>query len=178
MNMITNDSIDSLAKAIRLVILDVDGVLTNGELFFFDSGEYKAFNARDGLGIALLLKSGINLAVISGNRSESVQRRLAGFGIKHIYQGVKNKVTAYENILADLQLSASSVAYMGDDLIDLPVMQRVALPTAVADADDFVKQQAKWVATCNGGQGAVRELCELILSAQGKLAGLRQTFMQ
>lgn len=173
-----DNTINALAKNIRLLILDVDGVLTNGELFFFESGEYKAFDSRDGLGIALLVKSGIELAIISGNRSESVERRLKKFGIKHVYQGVENKVVAYEKILADLQLSASSVAYMGDDLIDLPVMTRVALPTAVADADVFVKQHATWVSQYNGGRGAVRELCELILTAQGKLDDLRQGFLR
>lgn len=173
-----DNTINALAKNIRLLILDVDGVLTNGELFFFESGEYKAFDSRDGLGIALLVKSGIELAIISGNRSESVERRLKKFGIKHVYQGVENKVVAYEKILADLQLSASSVAYMGDDLIDLPVMTRVALPTAVADADAFVKQHATWVSQYNGGRGAVRELCELILTAQGKLDDLRQGFLR
>lgn len=174
----TTATINQLAKAIRLVILDVDGVLTNGELFFFEDGEYKAFHSRDGLGIALLIKSGIDLAVISGNRSSSVEKRLKKFGIKHIHQGVENKVLAYEAILADLQLPASAVAYMGDDLIDLPVMCRVALPTAVADADALVKSQAKWVSQYCGGRGAVRELCELILTAQNKLHQLQQAYLQ
>lgn len=165
------------AKAIKLLILDVDGVLTNGELFFFESGEYKAFDSRDGLGIALLVRAGIELAIISGNRSESVERRLKKFGITHVYQGVEDKATVYQAIKAELLCDDSEVAYMGDDLIDLPVMTQVGLPTAVADADAFVKQYAVWVSQFNGGRGAVRELCELILSAQGKLDALRQGFL-
>lgn len=170
--------IKALASNIRLVILDVDGVLTNGELFFLDSGEYKAFNSRDGLGIALLVQSGIELAIISGNRSDAVEQRFKKFGIQHVYQGVSDKRVVYENIKLDLQIKDEAVAYMGDDLIDLPVMSQVGLPTAVADADEFVKQHALWISQFCGGRGAVRELCELILDSQGKLAKLQQGFVQ
>lgn len=166
------------AKAVRLLILDVDGVLTNGELFFFESGEYKAFNSRDGLGIALLAQSGVELAVISGNRSDSVEKRFQKFGIRHIYQGVKDKSIVYQTIKKDLGLSDNEIAYMGDDLIDLPVMTKVGFPTAVADADVFVKSHSRWVSRFNGGCGAVRELCELILQAQGRLDELRRQFVQ
>ncbi|MGY0400017.1 MAG: KdsC family phosphatase [Ostreibacterium sp.] len=166
------------AKGIKLLILDVDGVLTNNELFFFESGEYKAFNARDGLGITLLIRSGIDLAIISGNRSDAVEQRMKKFGIKHIYQGVENKWLTYQMVLDNLQLTHEQVAYMGDDLIDLPVMSKVGLPTSVADADVFVKQNALWVSQYGGGRGAVRELCEKILSAQGKLTALREDFLR
>lgn len=165
------------AKQIKLLILDVDGVLTNGQLFFFDSGEYKAFDSRDGLGLAMLVRSGIELAIISGNRSESVERRLKKFGITHIYQGVEDKRQAYAQIKTALALQDEQIAYMGDDLIDLPVMVQVGLPTAVADADAFVRSKALWVAQKNGGSGAVRELCELILSAQNKLDNLRKQYL-
>lgn len=171
-------SITDIAKTIKLLILDVDGVLTNGELFFFDSGEYKAFHSRDGLGIALLVNSGVELAVISGNRSESVERRLKKFGIAHVYQGVEDKSVVYADIKKSLGVNDAEVAYMGDDLIDLPVMTQVGLPTAVADADEFVKKYAVWISQYAGGQGAVRELCELILAAQGKLDALRQGFIR
>lgn len=171
-------TIKDKAKNIKLLILDVDGVLTNGELFFFEGGEYKAFNSRDGLGIALLVQSGVQLAIISGNRSESVERRLKKFGITHVYQGVEDKSVVYQTIKNELGINDNEVAYMGDDLIDLPVMSQVALPTAVADADTFVKSHATWVSQYNGGQGAVRELCELILAAQGKLDDLRQGFLR
>lgn len=176
-NKLYSPSIQEIAAKVRLLIVDVDGVLTNGELFFFEGGEYKAFHSRDGLGIALLLRSGIELAVISGNQSEAVARRFQKFGVKHVYQGIEDKRVAYAKILADLSLSDEQVAYMGDDLIDLPVMSKVALPTAVADADVFVKQHALWVSQYNGGSGAVRELCELILSAQGKWETLCQSFL-
>lgn len=172
------NELDKLAAAIRLLILDVDGVLTNGELFFFESGEYKAFDSRDGLGVALLLRAGVELAVISGNRSEAVAKRMQKFGIKHVYQGVEDKTVAYQTILQDLQLDDAQVAYMGDDLIDLPVMTQVGLPTAVADADDFVKQHAVWVSRYNGGRGAVRELCEWILTAKGQLDDIRRSFLR
>ncbi len=177
-NQKTLEKVLSAAKTIRLLILDVDGVLTNGELFFFESGEYKAFNSRDGLGIALLVQSGIELAIISGNRSEAVEKRFKKFGIRHVYQGVEDKAIVYQMIKKDLGLSDSEIAYMGDDLIDLPVMTKVGLPTAVADADDFVKSYSDWISQYNGGKGAVRELCELILQAQGKLESLRQQFVQ
>ncbi|PID63773.1 MAG: hypothetical protein CR974_01390 [Gammaproteobacteria bacterium] len=166
------------AKDIKLVILDVDGVLTDGRLFFFDSGEYKAFNSRDGLGIALLIKADIDLAIISGNRSASVTQRLKKFGITHIHQGVEDKTEAYQKIKAALSLEDDEIAYMGDDLIDLPVMTQVGLPTAVADADDFVKQHALWVSQYGGGKGAVRELCELILRAQGRLDEFREGYLR
>ncbi|MBS9777468.1 MAG: HAD hydrolase family protein [Gammaproteobacteria bacterium] len=171
------NNVVNLASKIRLVILDVDGVLTNGELFFFDTGEFKAFNARDGLGISLLVGAGIELAIISGNKSDAVEQRFKKFGIKHIYQGVSDKREAYKKIKNDLDISDQSVAYMGDDLIDLPVMTQVGLPTAVANADVFVKQYAQWVSRYNGGCGAVRELCELILAAQGKLDQIQQQYL-
>ncbi len=189
---ITTD-INRRAAKIKLVILDVDGVLTNGQLFFFDNGEYKAFDTRDGLGIALLLRAGIQLAVISGNRSlragvqlavisgnhsESVERRLKKFGISHIYQGVQDKREAFRQIKHQLALTNEDIAYMGDDLIDLPVMIQVGLPTAVADADGFVHAHAAWVSQYTGGSGAVRELCELILAAQGKLDDIRQSYLR
>lgn len=170
-------TIEQLAASVKLLILDVDGVLTNGELFFFEQGEYKAFNARDGLGIALLVKAGIELAIISGNQSVAVERRFKKFGIKHVYQGITDKAATYQVIKNELKLNDKEVAYMGDDLIDLPVMSQVGLPTAVANADAFVKQHALWVSKHKGGEGAVRELCELILSAKGQLNSIRQEFL-
>lgn len=170
-------TIQTKAAQIKLLILDVDGVLTNGELFFFEHGEYKAFHSRDGLGLALMLKAGIELAIISGNCSEAVERRFKKFGLTQVYQGVENKAVVYEQIKSELGYVDEQVAYMGDDLIDLPVMSQVGLPTAVADADAFVKTQALWVSQYAGGQGAVRELCELILAAQGTLQTLRQGFI-
>lgn len=171
------DEILARAKKIKLLILDVDGVLTNGTLFFFESGEYKAFNARDGLGIALLLRSDIELAIISGNRSDAVTQRFKKFGITHVYQGVEDKNKAYQSIKTALSIEDNEVAYMGDDLIDLPVMSQVGLPTAVADADVFVKQQACWISQYDGGKGAVRELCELILMAKGQLDTVRTGYL-
>lgn len=173
---ITNDIL-ARAEKIKLLIVDVDGVLTNGELLFLDGGEYKSFNSRDGLGIALLVREDIDLAIISGNRSEAVTQRFKKFGITHVYQGVEDKAVAYQNIKAALSITDEEVAYMGDDLIDLPVMSQVGLPTAVADADEFVKQHARWVSQFGGGKGAVRELCELILTAKGRLDNIRTGYL-
>lgn len=177
MNKTITQAILTQASAIKLVILDVDGVLTNGELFFFEQGEYKTFHSRDGLGIALLIREGVELAIISGNHSEAVTHRFKKFGMTHIYQGVEDKHQVYQTIKANLVISDDEVAYMGDDLIDLPVMSQVGLPTAVADADAFVKQHAMWVSQFGGGKGAVRELCELILLAKGRLDSLRQGYI-
>ncbi len=174
----TNNYILQRAEKVKLVILDVDGVLTNGELFFFEGGEYKAFNSRDGLGLALLIREGIELAIISGNTSESVTRRLKKFGITHLYQGVDDKALVYQEIKSSLGLCDDEVAYMGDDLIDLPVMTQVGLPTAVNDANEFVQRHAVWVSQCNGGRGAVRELCELILTAKGRLEAVQNSYLK
>lgn len=173
----TDKTITELAKHIKLVILDVDGVLTNGEIFFFEGGEYKAFNSKDGLGIALLVRAGIHIAVISGNQSIAVEKRFKKFGVTHIYQGIGDKAEVYQKLLTELALKNDEVAYMGDDLIDLPVMIQVGLPTAVADADAFVLKHSKWVSQYRGGCGAVRELCELILTAQNKLEIFRQQYI-
>ena len=166
------------AAAIRLVIFDVDGVLTDGRLYFASSGdELKAFHIRDGLGIKMLLDAGVGVAVISGRRAASVERRLADLGIVHAYLGVHDKRVAFAELLARLGLDASQVAYVGDDLIDLPVMIQVGLAIAVQDADAFVRQHAHWQTPSRGGQGAAREVCELILEARGQLTALREQYL-
>lgn len=171
------DAVLAAAKAIKLVIFDVDGVLTNGQLHFIDGKECKSFDSQDGLGIALLLRAGIDVAIISGNVSTAVTARFAKFSMPHIYQGVIDKHEKYQLIKADLQLADSEVAFLGDDLIDLPVMRQVGLPAAVANADAFVKQHSLWVSTRLGGQGAVREFIELILAAQDKLTAIQAGFL-
>jgi len=170
--------IRSRAQAIKLLIADVDGVLTNGELLFIKGEEYKAFNSRDGLGIALLLQAGIEFAIISGNQSGAVEARFKKFGLTHIYQGQEDKRKTYEHIKASLNITNRQVAYIGDDLIDLPIMKRVALPAAVADANDFVKTRALWISKYNGGAGAVRELIDIILHAQGLLDDIQNNYWQ
>lgn len=158
-----------LAKAqkIKLLICDVDGVMTDGRLFFDDKGiEYKAFHSRDGLGIKMLQRSGVPLAIITARDSEVVKHRMNNLNIDLVFQGQQNKRHVFTTLCQQLQISPSETAYVGDDLIDLPVMQEVGLSIAVADAHDLVKQQADWVTPHQGGQGAVRDVCELLMNAQ------------
>lgn len=171
---------DVLSKAarIQLVIFDVDGVLTDGRLYLGNDGnEYKAFHIRDGHGIRMLLDAGIEVAVISGRHAASVERRLTDLGIRHAYLGVQDKRAAFDSLLARLELTAGQVAYVGDDLIDLPVMNRVGLAIAVQDADPFVRQHAHWQTPSCGGRGAAREVCELLLEARGQLTTLRNRYL-
>ncbi len=158
------------AKKIRLVIFDVDGVLTDGRLVFDESGrEYKAFHARDGHGIKMLRNSGVDIAVISGRRSESVRQRMQGLGIEHIFQGQEDKVVSFNELCRKLQVHPKHVAHVGDDLPDLPIMQRAGMGIAVADAHFVVRNHADWCTSLSGGQGAVREVCDLIMQAQDTL---------
>lgn len=157
------------ASKIRMLVLDVDGVLTDGKLYFDHAGnEMKAFNTRDGLGMKALQRVGIEVAVITGRKSEAVAYRMNQLGIEHVYQGREDKLDAFLHLLATTGLDAEQVCFAGDDWIDLPVLIRVGLAVSVADAEDHVKQQAHWITRRNGGHGAVREICNLILQAQGK----------
>ena len=163
---------DILEKAarIKLVIFDVDGVLTDGSLYLGDDGqEYKAFHSRDGHGMKMLRASGVEIAVITARRSQVVARRMAGLGIEHVYQGQEDKAAVFQTLLEKLGLDASQVAYVGDDVVDLPVMRRAGLAIAVQDAHSLVKRCAHWQTPSAGGHGAARDVCELILEAQGKL---------
>ena len=158
------------AKAVKLLICDVDGVMTDGRLFFDDKGiEYKAFHSRDGLGIKMLQRSGIPLAIITARSSDVVKHRMANLGIDLVFQGQQNKVSAYEKLCQQLKITAAETAYMGDDIVDMPVMNKVGLSIAVADAHERVKTQADWVTRHAGGQGAVRDACELLMEAHGTL---------
>lgn len=158
------------AAKVRVLVLDVDGVLTDGSLYLGDNGvEYKAFYSRDGHGMKLLMASGVQLAVITGRRSQVVTDRMAALGVIHVYQGDDRKGPVFDALLATLGLEAEQAAYVGDDLVDLPIMTRCGLPIAVADADSRVVQVAALTTECAGGRGAVREVCELILQAQGNL---------
>ncbi len=155
------------AKAIKLIIFDVDGVLTDGGLYFSDAGmEFKRFHSLDGHGIKMLKQYAIEPAVISARNSNNVAHRMKNLGITHYYQGQTDKRIAFHQLLALLDLSAHQVAYMGDDVIDLPVMTRVGLSIAVANAHDTVKKQADMTTLKTGGNGAVREVCDLLLRAQ------------
>ena len=166
------------AKLIKLLILDVDGVLTDGGLYFDDNGtEFKRFNALDGHGIKMLLDSGIEVAIISARHSKCVAHRLNGLGVKHYYQGQSDKALAFKDLIKKLNLEPNEVAYVGDDVIDLPVMSAIALPIAVANAHTFVKENALLTTKNCGGEGAVREVCDYLLKAQDKYDDLMDSFI-
>lgn len=166
------------AKSLKLLILDVDGVLTDGRLFFDDKGkEYKFFHARDGHGIKLLRQTGVEVAVISGRKSKSVALRMKNLGIEHVYQGHENKISAFNEVLEKLAIKPEQAAHVGDDLLDLPIMTRVGFAVAVKDANFAVKQYADWCTQTEGGQGAVREVCDLIMQAQGTFEGVLQDYV-
>lgn len=165
-------------KPVRLLILDVDGVLTDGRLFFDENGtEYKCFHARDGHGIKLLRQTGVEVAVISGRKSRSVVLRMENLGIEHVYQGHENKIAAFQEVLAKVDLTAEHVAYVGDDLLDVPVMRRAGFAVAVSDANFAVKQYADWCTETAGGLGAVREVCDLIMQSQGTFESVLQHYL-
>ncbi|RKZ59244.1 MAG: 3-deoxy-manno-octulosonate-8-phosphatase KdsC [Candidatus Parabeggiatoa sp. nov. 2] len=159
------------AKQIRLVIFDVDGVLTDGTLYLGDEGqEYKAFYAPDGLGIKMLQATGVIIGIISARNSKAVTHRMNSLGVQHVYQGKLDKLSAYKQMCEKLQQQPQQIAYVGDDLLDIPVMRQAGLAIAVANAHFLVVKQAHWQTPAAGGRGAAREVCELIMQAQGTLA--------
>ncbi|MCK5828873.1 MAG: 3-deoxy-manno-octulosonate-8-phosphatase KdsC [Methylococcales bacterium] len=167
------------AKKLKLLILDVDGVLTDGRLFFDDQGkEYKCFHARDGHGIKLLRETGVEIAVISGRKSNSVSIRMNNLGVEHVYQGHENKIAAFNEIIQKMSLKPEQVAHVGDDLLDLPIMTRVGLSIAVDDANEAVKEYADWCTTTMGGLGAVREVCDFIMKSQGTFDDILKRYLQ
>ncbi|MFS2221314.1 3-deoxy-manno-octulosonate-8-phosphatase KdsC [Pantoea sp. B65] len=157
------------AKQIRLLICDVDGVMSDGVIYMGNNGEeLKAFNVRDGYGIRCLLTSSVEVAIITGRKAKLMEDRCKTLGITHLYQGQSDKLLAFSELLDKLSLNPEQVAYIGDDLIDWPVMARVGLSVAVADAHPILLPRADYVTRIAGGRGAVREICDLILIAQDK----------
>jgi 3-deoxy-D-manno-octulosonate 8-phosphate phosphatase (KDO 8-P phosphatase) len=170
--------IQKKAANVRLVIFDVDGVLTDGSLFIGDDGqEYKAFNSKDGHGMVMLQHAGVQIAIITGRTSEVVRIRMQSLGIEQVFQGKRDKRPAYEELKQATGLDDEEIAYVGDDVVDLPVMTRVGLAIAVQDAHAMAKQHAHWVTPSGGGCGAAREVCELIMSAQGTLEPALQHYL-
>lgn len=168
--MIDSRQLAEIAKNIKLVIFDVDGVLTDGGIYFSDDGrEIKKFNVKDGLGLSWLSKTDITVAVITGRTSSIVSNRMQALGINHVYQGRMNKLETYHNLLSALNLDHSQVAYVGDDIIDVPIMKQCILPVAVADAHESALSVAKMITKNKGGHGAGREVCDLLLKSQNKL---------
>ena len=164
-----SDSFKRRAVSVRLVIFDVDGVLTDGRLYFDDEGRGgPAFNVKDGHGISLLLHYGVQVAVLSGRRSAAVARRMEELGVEHVYQGERDKGAAFQRLLEACGVEAGQSAYMGDDLPDIAPMRRAGLACAVADAHPEVIKRAHWVARADGGRGAARELCDALIKEQGR----------
>lgn len=166
------------ARAVRLLLLDVDGVLTDGGLHYgADGDEAKTFHVHDGHGLKLLQAAGVPVGIITSRESPLVARRAAELGIAHLRQGCADKRQACADLLAGLDLAADAVAYVGDDVIDLPVMTRVGLAVAVADAHPEVRAHAHWTTRAGGGRGAVREVCDLLLAAHGRLGAALAAYL-
>lgn len=156
-------------KQVRLVLLDVDGVLTAGEIIYDDTGrQIKIFNVKDGIGIRLLKEAGIGVGIITGRTGQALRHRCENLGIDLIFDGVLRKDKALKKISASTGIDTAAMAFVGDDLPDLPIMKQVGLAVAVGDAHEIVRQQAHVVTQAPGGRGAVREISEVILKAQGK----------
>jgi len=167
------------AKKIRLVIFDVDGVLTNGALIYGQNGsEYKEFHVHDGFGLRMLQKSGVQIAIITAKNSEIVAQRAKDLKIQHVYQGQENKIPAFEDLKTKLQLSDEEIAYVGDDLPDLPLIRRVGLGVTVANAPAIMQQYAAWITKAKGGKGAAREVCDLIMEAQGSYQAMVKSYIE
>jgi len=161
--------LDARARRVRLAIFDVDGVLTDGTIFIGPAGEaFKAFSILDGQGLKMLREAGIATAILSGRAHKAVDHRAKELSIDYVIQGKSEKLPEFDKLLKRVKLEAKDCAYMGDDLPDLPVMQRVGLAIAVANAHPWVHERARWHTRQRGGEGAAREVCDLLLAAQGK----------
>lgn len=167
------------ARRLRLMAFDVDGVLTDGNLYFTPAGdEIKAFSSLDGHGIKMLMESGIAVAIITGRQSKMVELRAANLGIRHLFQGVHDKRACMRDLRASLGIEQAESGYMGDDVVDLPILRDCGFSATVADGHAFVRENVDYVATLGGGRGAVREVCDLILASQGKLDAMLNAYLQ
>jgi len=167
------------ARSIKLVIFDVDGVLTDGSLFYGDDGlEYKAFNSQDGHGMKMLQSSGVDIGIITGRTSDVVKYRMENLGIEHVYQGQLDKLPAFIKLTQKLKVDAEEVAYVGDDVVDLPIMIRVGLAITVQEGHDLAKKHAHWICQKPAGRGAAREICEMIMQAQGNLEPMLEEYLK
>ncbi len=167
------------ARKVKLAAFDVDGVMTDGALYLNDNGEeIKAFYSLDGHGMKMLRESGVELAIITGRTSRIVELRAKNLGIELVYQGVEDKARAFAELLVARKLDAAATAYMGDDVVDLPVLTRCGLALSVPEAPLIVRQHAHYVSRASGGRGAVREVCELIMHAQGTLDARLQMYLK
>lgn len=165
-----NRDVFNIAKNLKLLICDVDGVFSDGLVYMGNQGEeLKTFHTRDGYGIKALMSAGIEIAIITGRQSKIVENRMTALGISLIYQGQDDKLKAYADICEKLNIAPEHTGYIGDDLIDLPVMEKVGLKVCVADGHPLLVKRANYVTHIKGGHGAVREVCDLVLEARGEL---------
>jgi 3-deoxy-D-manno-octulosonate 8-phosphate phosphatase (KDO 8-P phosphatase) len=172
-------SIERRASRIKLLLMDCDGVLTDGRLWLTENGdEQKSFNTKDGLGLALLHRAGLQSGIISGRKSIAVERRAQELGIEFLRQGDEQKIAAFEEVLRLAGVNEDEVAFIGDDLSDIPLMQRSELAVAVADAVEEARAAAHYVTHAEGGRGAVREVVEIILKSQGRWNDLIEGYLK
>ncbi|MBI5287297.1 MAG: HAD-IIIA family hydrolase [Deltaproteobacteria bacterium] len=166
-------------KAIKLLILDVDGVLTDGRIIYDDDGrQIKAFDVKDGHGIKLLMQGGVDVGIITARESRVILHRAKDLGIDIVYQKAIDKVKAFQEIIDKRGLQPNEVAYVGDDIVDLSILRRVGFSAAVNDSVEDIRGSVDWVTTKQGGRGAVREICELILKVQGKWEKVTERYMR
>lgn len=169
----------SKAASVKILLLDVDGVMTDGTIIYTHEGnEIKSFHTRDGLGLRLLREAGVEVGLITARKSEAVARRARDLSLVHVYQGVKNKLEVYTRLLEELSLRPAETAYMGDDWLDLPLLVRAGFSATPADAVAEVKQVVDYVAKRPGGRGAVREICDLIIEAKGERESLLARYLE
>ena len=174
-----NASVKARIEKVKLLGLDVDGVMTDGRLYYHDDGtETKAFDVRDGHGIKMIQHAGIDVILISGRSCPMVEKRAADLGIQEVHQGIRDKVPVLDSALSQRGLTLQEVAFVGDDIVDLPVMIQVGFAVAVADASEYVIDQAHYVTLAPGGRGAVREVIELLLAVQGKWESMLERYYQ
>jgi 3-deoxy-D-manno-octulosonate 8-phosphate phosphatase (KDO 8-P phosphatase) len=172
------DEVGRRAARVRLLLLDCDGVLTDGRITPVEGGEeLKSFHTHDGHGLVMLHRAGLRSGIISGRKSRLVELRAADLGVSFVRQGALNKVEAFESLMAEAGVEPSHAAYVGDDVVDIPLMRRCALAVAVADATPDTRTAAHYVTRLPGGFGAVREVCELILKAQGRWDELMKRYL-
>lgn len=163
-----DDHLIEKAKKIKLLILDVDGVLTDNRLVYSDDGiESKSFYTRDGHGMVMLQKSAVDIGIITGRKSQLVTNRMRDLKVKHVYQGVPDKLPTFSKLVEELSLEMDEIGYVGDDILDLPILMRVGLSVTPSDGDDEVKPRVDYISKYEGGRGCVREVCEIIMRSQG-----------
>lgn len=166
--MLIHQDIINKAQKIKLLILDVDGVMTDNRLFYNDDGvETKTFYTRDGHGMVMLQKSAVEIGIITGRKSQLVTNRMRDLKVKHVYQGVPDKLPTFLKLVEELDIQLDEIAYVGDDILDLPILMRIGLAVTPADGDDEVKARVDYISKYEGGRGCVREVCEIIMRAQG-----------